>query len=72
VADPDLEARVRQLITELENWEPARPYSELSEAAKEGGRRAVDASRDHWLQCGMDEAYDNVIERLYWVLGEER
>lgn len=54
----DVEARVRALIERLEQL----PAYE---------KPATD--RDHWFQCGMDEAYDNVIDWLYRdVLQEER
>lgn len=54
----DMEARVRALIERLEQL----PYYEKPAT-----------SRDHWLLCGQDEAYDNVIEWLYRdVLQEER
>lgn len=68
----ELEQRIRDYIDRLEKWQPARPYAELKAAGQRGGEEAYEASRDHWLQSGMDEAYDNVLDQLYGLLGEER
>lgn len=51
--------RIRFLIAELEDWAPRRSH-------------LPDAIRDHWFNSGMDEAYDNMLDRLYWIIGEER
>jgi hypothetical protein len=54
-----LEQRVRALIASLEAWTPVPSFP-------------PDPVRDHWFDRGMDEAYDDVIWRLYTdVLGEE-
>lgn len=55
---PDIETRVRALIKRIES---------------------ISTYEDHqpehwqWFNCGMDDAYDNVIDWLYYdVLQEER
>lgn len=56
---PDIEARVRALIDRMENRPP--------------DKQPPATPRDHWLACGKDEAYDNVLGWLYaYVLLEER
>lgn len=54
-----LEERVRALVEWLES----------------GADVVIGSSdpREHWINCGKDEAYDNVLDRLYRdVLQEER
>lgn len=58
----DLKRRVRNLIADLEN-RPDLIYPPGPD---------WDPVRDHWFNCGQDEAYDNVIDWLYNILGEER
>jgi hypothetical protein len=55
----DLEMRIQALITRLENW-------------NETTSSHPDPVADHWFTRGMDEAYDNVLDQLYWILGVER
>jgi hypothetical protein len=56
--DQDVEHRVRALIQRIEAINTYQPDGE---------------SRTHWFNCGMDEAYDNVLDWLYRdVLNEER
>lgn len=57
----DIEQRVRQVIEGLERW-----------GRETGGSGHPDPGADHWFTSGKGEAYDNVIDQLYWVLGEER
>lgn len=53
-----LEERVRALIERIEDINTHQPDG---------------TQRTHWINCGMDEAYDNVLDWLYRdVLQEER
>jgi hypothetical protein len=62
----ELEQRIRDYIERLENWTPTRGVVV--------GRKETDddRARDHWFNCGMDEGYDNALDNLYAILGEER
>ena len=54
----DIEDRVRKLIERIEAINTYRPDG---------------TSRTHWFNCGMDEAYDNVLDWLHTdVLQEQR
>jgi len=55
----EIEQRVRELIERLEHGADVQVGSTTS--------------RDHWFNCGKDEAYDNVLDWLYCdVLQEQR
>jgi hypothetical protein len=55
---PDIETRVRALIERIEG---------ISTYLPDG------TSQTHWFNCGMDEAYQHVLDLLYAdVLQEER
>jgi hypothetical protein len=68
----ELEDRIRDYTEKLEHWQAPRSYPSLVLAAQQGGEAAEEASRDHWMYSGMSEAYDNVLDNLYGILGEER
>lgn len=67
--DPNIEQRVRIVIDWLERWgHTPQPFGEV--VGRE--RTHDDDVRDQAFNWGMSEGYDNVLDRLYWVLGEER